>query len=247
MTNAGPGAGTPAPMIRPAKTIRSSNNLELLFLSGVDELYSVIAISSGTRFSDPPSSLNSKEEVTTAYARSVRTPVRPRVEKVALSRGVRVLPGPFTGISQSPSPGGIAAICSGIGAIRLLPWRPESPETSWTAYLPAYLEIRALCGKNQAVAESYYAARSGRHPAWRELREATERDRRRRELDPDRVRALDREASRLCRERQAARSLTFAELLARSPGDAATLPGTCSARRSSSGGSSTARPAAASS
>ena len=76
------------------------------------------------------------------------------------------------------------------------------------------------------MAESYYAARSRRDPAWRkrQLREAVERERRRRELDPEKARAIRREGSRRCRARQAERGLTFHQLLARSPRrNAATL------------------------
>ena len=48
--------------------------------------------------------------------------------------------------------------------------------------------------QNRAVAESYYAARSRRDPAWRDaqIAGAKDRERRRREEDPERVRALAR-------------------------------------------------------
>jgi hypothetical protein len=35
------------------------------------------------------------------------------------------------------------------------------------SYLLAYLDVRAFCGQNRAVAESYYAERSRRDFAWR--------------------------------------------------------------------------------
>jgi hypothetical protein len=53
------------------------------------------------------------------------------------------------------------------------------------------------------VAESYYAARSRRDPAWREqqLADAIERGRRAREEDPERIRALACEKTARYRER----------------------------------------------
>jgi hypothetical protein len=75
------------------------------------------------------------------------------------------------------------------------------------------------------VAESNYAARSRRDPAWREeqLAGAAERERRRRELDPEGVRAARREATRRTRARQGQSGLTFYELLQRIGGDRQTL------------------------
>jgi hypothetical protein len=66
---------------------------------------------------------------------------------------------------------------------------------------------------------SYYAERSARDPDWRaeQLREAAERDRRRRELDPDGYLQARRETARRARARQRAQGLTFQELLDRSP------------------------------
>ena len=66
---------------------------------------------------------------------------------------------------------------------------------------------------------SYYAERSARDPAWREeqLAGAAERERRRRESDPEGILAARRAISARRRERQRAHGLTFAELLARSP------------------------------
>jgi hypothetical protein len=67
------------------------------------------------------------------------------------------------------------------------------------------------------VAETYYARRSARDPEWREqqLREAKEREAGRREEDPERLKAANREATRRCRERQAASGRTLHELKAR--------------------------------
>ena len=64
------------------------------------------------------------------------------------------------------------------------------------------------------MAESYYARRSARDPEWRaqQIREAKEREARRREEDPEGLRAARREATRRTRERQAAHGLTFHEL-----------------------------------
>jgi hypothetical protein len=62
---------------------------------------------------------------------------------------------------------------------------------------------------------SYYAERSARDPAWREaqLREAVERERRRREADPDGFRERRRQVSRRHRAWQAQHGLLFSELL----------------------------------
>jgi hypothetical protein len=77
------------------------------------------------------------------------------------------------------------------------------------------------------VAEaSYYARRSARDPAWREaqIAGAMERERIRREQDPEGLRAAQRERTRRTRERQRASGLTFADLLSNSPRpDPATL------------------------
>jgi hypothetical protein len=64
------------------------------------------------------------------------------------------------------------------------------------------------------VAESYYARRSARDPEWHaaQLEGAKVRERRRREEDPERLKAARREATRRTRERQAAHGLTFHEL-----------------------------------
>jgi hypothetical protein len=61
---------------------------------------------------------------------------------------------------------------------------------------------------------SYYARRAARDPAWREaqLAAAAEREARRRERDPEGLRAARREATARCRERQAAHGLTLAQL-----------------------------------
>jgi hypothetical protein len=69
------------------------------------------------------------------------------------------------------------------------------------------------------AAGTYYSRRSARDPAGREaqIQGARERERRRRELDPDGLRTARREATRRCREKQAAHGLTFQELLQRSP------------------------------
>lgn len=74
-------------------------------------------------------------------------------------------------------------------------------------------------------AASYYARRSARDPDWRQaqLAAAAEREARRRQSDPERVRELDRLAARRTRRRQTARGLTFAQLLAAIGGDRATL------------------------
>jgi hypothetical protein len=71
------------------------------------------------------------------------------------------------------------------------------------------------------VAESYYAQRSRRDPAWRErqLREAKEREARRREADPGGFKAASREASARSRAKQASRGRTFHELLEATRGD----------------------------
>jgi hypothetical protein len=76
------------------------------------------------------------------------------------------------------------------------------------------------------VALSYYAARSARDPGWREREAARvrEAERRRREADPEGFRAARREANRRCRARQAARGLTFQQLLDRSRAAAGATP-----------------------
>jgi hypothetical protein len=68
------------------------------------------------------------------------------------------------------------------------------------------------------VAESYYSARSRRDPEWRlrVIAEQAERERRRRERDPEAFRARRRETTARCREKQVASGLTFDELLRRS-------------------------------
>jgi hypothetical protein len=75
------------------------------------------------------------------------------------------------------------------------------------------------------VAESYYAARTRRDPAWREqqLLEAAEREARRRGRDPEAFKLAGREKSRRCRARHAAHGLTFDELWRRVGGDRRTL------------------------
>jgi CRP-like cAMP-binding protein len=75
------------------------------------------------------------------------------------------------------------------------------------------------------VADSYYARRSARDPAWHEqqLREAAEREQRRRELDPEGFRAQRRDVDRRYRERVVQHGLTFAELHRRVGGDRETL------------------------
>ncbi len=64
------------------------------------------------------------------------------------------------------------------------------------------------------MAESYYAARSRRDPAWRRAAIAAtgERKRRRRERDPEAFRLAHHEEQRRCYQRQTATGLTFAEL-----------------------------------
>jgi hypothetical protein len=71
------------------------------------------------------------------------------------------------------------------------------------------------------VAETYYSVRSARDRAWhrQQLLEAAERERRRRELDPERVRAQRREATRRMRAKQQSEGLTFFELWQRVGGD----------------------------
>jgi hypothetical protein len=73
--------------------------------------------------------------------------------------------------------------------------------------------------KDAGVAESYYAARSRRDPEWRreQLAGAREREQARRERDPEAFKAARREATRRCRERQAAGGLTFDESRLREP------------------------------
>ena len=65
------------------------------------------------------------------------------------------------------------------------------------------------------MAESYYAARSRRDPEWREeaIAGALERERARREADPEAFRARRREASARSRARQVEHGFTFTELL----------------------------------
>jgi hypothetical protein len=69
------------------------------------------------------------------------------------------------------------------------------------------------------VAESYYSARSRRDPAWRRrvIAEQAERERARRERDPETFRARRRVATARSRAKQVAYGLTFTELLQRSP------------------------------
>jgi hypothetical protein len=71
------------------------------------------------------------------------------------------------------------------------------------------------------VAETYYSVRSARDPAWhrQQLLEAAERERRRRELDPEGVRESRRLATRRCRAKQQSEGLTFFELWQRVGGD----------------------------
>jgi hypothetical protein len=63
-------------------------------------------------------------------------------------------------------------------------------------------------------ATSYYASRSARDPEWRDaqIAAALDRDRKRREADPDGVREERRLATRRTRQRQRAHGLTFHEL-----------------------------------
>lgn len=69
------------------------------------------------------------------------------------------------------------------------------------------------------MAESYYAARSRRDSDWRlrAIAGALERERARRERDPEAFRARRREATARTRAWQVAYGLTFDELLRRSP------------------------------
>ena len=69
------------------------------------------------------------------------------------------------------------------------------------------------------MAESYYAERAARDPEWRRqaIAGALERERARRERDPEAFRARRREATARTRARQVAHGLTFTELLRRSP------------------------------
>jgi hypothetical protein len=71
------------------------------------------------------------------------------------------------------------------------------------------------------VAETYYARRSARDPAWREqaIRSAAERKRRRLQLGPEAARAAHREAMRRYRARLRAQGLTFEQMLTRVGGD----------------------------
>jgi hypothetical protein len=66
-------------------------------------------------------------------------------------------------------------------------------------------------------AVSYYSTRAQRDPEWhaRQLREARERERRARELDPEGFRARRRRIDAAYRERHAAHGLTFHELCER--------------------------------
>jgi hypothetical protein len=75
------------------------------------------------------------------------------------------------------------------------------------------------------VAETYYARRAARDPAWRvrQLVEAAERERRRRKHDPDGFRAARRAATQRCREQQVAHGRTFTELLRSTGADPAVL------------------------
>ena len=68
---------------------------------------------------------------------------------------------------------------------------------------------------------SYYGKRAARDPAWhdQQLREAAAREARRRERDPERVRAIRCAASARHRARQRAHGLTFQELWLRVGGD----------------------------
>ncbi len=74
------------------------------------------------------------------------------------------------------------------------------------------------------MAESYYSARSRRDPDWHaaQLAGAAKREARRRELDPDGLRAARRLATRRYREKQAASGFTFHELWQRVGGERAT-------------------------
>ena len=84
----------------------------------------------------------------TAVAR-VRIPYAPFfvwTETPALAAGFRPFAGEPSAYAGSPSR------------------PPETPETPWTAYLPAYLDLRADQGQNRGVAESYYSRRSARDP-----------------------------------------------------------------------------------
>jgi hypothetical protein len=69
------------------------------------------------------------------------------------------------------------------------------------------------------VEGSYYSRRSARDPAWRDaqIEGAKERERLRREADPDALRVARRLATRRCRAKQSAEGLTFAQLARRSP------------------------------
>ena len=68
---------------------------------------------------------------------------------------------------------------------------------------------------------SYYSRRSARDPDWREaqIREAGERELRRREADAEGFRCARRQVSRRHRERHAAHGLTFYELWLRVGGE----------------------------
>jgi hypothetical protein len=72
---------------------------------------------------------------------------------------------------------------------------------------------------------SYYAQRSARDPEWhaQQLREAGEREQRRRDADPEAFRRARRDVDRRYRERVAQHGLTFAELHRRIGGSRATL------------------------
>jgi hypothetical protein len=78
--------------------------------------------------------------------------------------------------------------------------------------LPSEIDCEAV--RIGPVAETYYSRRSARDPEWRaaQLEGAKERERRRRESDPEGVRAANREKTRRTRARQAAHGLTFHEL-----------------------------------
>jgi hypothetical protein len=75
------------------------------------------------------------------------------------------------------------------------------------------------------VADSYYARRSARDPAWhaQQLREAAAREQRRREADPEGFRRARRQIDADYRRRIATHGLTFAELHRRVGGDRLTL------------------------